>query len=447
MFRSQSIIQVVLTPVECVRRERGVISPLIVRIFHINGSVAKTIGFKWCDAKTKVEFMLPRVRESKKNDTASAMASILFVTVESVPRIPIIVTYRLPVKMLINAVLRLNDSVFSQHEALASLHRILIGIGDDGVMTIIKFLSDLSMNNNVFFSLRCHAIHILTTMLGNDIHSAEAVSAKESLLGYLQQVLDLSSLRLEPCVSEIHPMVLVLLFRAVAKIPVIRDDLTSYRVLRSVLREVYEGEISPALLLCFQETHISSREELSELTTKLLEILDDGLNNACVMKAALRVFARSVSSLSRPTAERVLNAMMTLFEDKAVHFVCREAICELLLRNFGEEFVPVIIRSVKKDLRLDCPSWLVIEHVLKILKAFFRCGKGPVAENMRRMWVKGKMLAVLCEVHGRTMGVYDLVNEDVRVLFEKLVGVSWNFFEIPGVRIVPKKRGNSVSDL
>ena len=161
--------------------------PITLRLFLKNGVESYIFNLDLEKKTNEYSIFINRSRNliNSKIDIKKPIIidGILFPILETNPRIPIYFNYKINSNYLLNILKTYSYSLFSQHEALYSLLKIL-KLNED-INLILNFFKELLFDSSIFFSLKCHILFILLDLIQNDIEYDLSIKSKEIFLNYL----------------------------------------------------------------------------------------------------------------------------------------------------------------------------------------------------------------------------------------------------------------------
>jgi hypothetical protein len=439
-FRAETKTTVGIWPSTKTRRPSEQVKfPIVVRIVHALGSLAQVVllpqpldGNRSVKPSTRAVFVLPVFRPNSRtvfSGDAQVFKSLLFVLVQTVPRIPLIVTYAVPSVYLFNIV-RCRPSIFAMHEALSSLHRILRTTGDDGGNTIIDFLSRVMADGCVFFSVRCHAIHILTRILEDEMHAPEARVAKQSLVAFFfREIADERTAQLKQ-IDRFHPSIVLSIFQAIATCSTISENFSVLDQFRFAIQMFDETEIGPGLLLCLNHDQFWSGDATISATNDLIQTYAALGHNPPMMRAAIKVFNRAPSTFPQFSAEKTSVFLVRQFNDPLIHVETRIALLEAFVMNYGYEGYVTLLSGITAELARQHPDYYFIERALRIGTLL----KNEHSETTYRANLRSGLRKMYDYIHPfiiAVTGAHFSLLEIAVALFEDIFQEKWAFRGMP----------------
>ena len=390
-LRSLATVTTNLTCLEKVTKSSRLKLPLTVRAFHETGSVAETVNITTSEDVIS-EFSLPRPRrrtQRSKRDPIP-MDGLLFCVAESNPRMPIIVMSKgtpdcqhIPI---INIIKSYSASPFAQHDALASLQKILLHKGDTGSGDILDFLDLLIKDDALFFSLRCHAIHILCEAMQQAIDSDVQEKSKTILVNFFFQNIIQEDTMVLKRMDNIPIEIVVAIFRAISSISQLTEKFSSFDCLRCALTQIASSDMGPAVMLCFLGVPLDNMKHVRQLQILTIEHVQAISGNVPLITAAVNVFNRVISSIdSEIVTEKVMLSMLDAFLDRKVPCGARSAVAKLLINNFPVATVMSMQNGLRSEMESDDPDYAFILRVVVAMHEFCKDGKEYLSSGRLEM--------------------------------------------------------------
>ncbi|OHT15067.1 hypothetical protein TRFO_42712 [Tritrichomonas foetus] len=397
------------------------------KAYHSHGVIPTTVMLNISPTPVSFEFNLPKNRQvQKSSNSLKSFDGLHWISFETKPQLPIVIIYEYPIPMLINIIKHYNSSLFTQHEALQSLNRFLAQFGDNGSLDIIRFLGNLLTNNNSFYTLKCHAMRILSTMANKGLYQQQKDAARNEIITFfLDEIANRDTTRLLK-LDLLHPSIVLSTFQAIARLITITNRFSSFNFLSTAMGQLSSTDIGPGIVLCFQNIQFTNTNEVAILNKHIIGFMKKCSGNPPLMTAAVRVFNRLITSFQKMIAERIMISMVDSFSDHLLHTETRTAISELLLTNFPFEAFIAILRGLKKEIESPNPSFRFIETIMKKLHGMcYELTKEQLLlirrnSNLNEMYNIVRLIAT----HSSDSNS-DLYNISV-LLFDSLLSTVWN---------------------
>ena len=429
-LRSLYYVTMHLAPLEKVSKSSRPHLPVTMRVFHEMGSLAETVELVAYE-ELYSEFSFPRSRRRNKKSQKDpvSVSGILFCVVETNPRMPIIVltdgVRDCPHIASINLIKCYSASPFAQHEALSSLQKILLRHGDTGAGEILSFLQQLLDDPSVFFSLKCHAIHILSEVSNHNVFPEMQEKAKEVLLRFFfENIVHEESMLLKKA-EGIPTEIVVSIFRAISSMSKITETFSSFDYLRSAVTQIASLDIGPAIILCFLGVPLDNFRHVRQLQVLTIENMQAMSNNVPLITASVHVFNRMVDSIdSEVVTERVMVSMLESFLDRKIPTRARLAIAQLLIDKFPIETFLNMQNGLRAEMEADDPDYNFIRQVLIQMQNSERIEHDNVRQGRRE--IHTVMHEILQLATDTDEALYQVVKDLFVSLFEE-----WPYKQTP----------------
>ena len=372
--------------------------------------------------------------EIDPSHTPNYVDTFLFTVVESNPKVPALVMYEIHPDMLMNIVKTYKSSVFTQHEALASLHRVLQRIGERD-LPILDFLNSLMNDQNAFFSLRCHAIYILSDIIHCNNISINEKAEMFIKKYFLQNIVNPNSVRLQS-IESIHPCIIISIFEAISRLGYVNNQLTSMDYLFNAILQVSGSYIEPYL---FQLTSIvsatSNKKKWQELVNFLFERLK-GSDDPLTQSIALHSIER-LNQLNKDKArirDFVINDLHPYLFNHDFHLMTRLAIARLIIKWVPNQASIAILRAVCEELELPVPNYHFIDKALQHLVYGLRNWGQEVRKTIQQNININTIYDDIRFIMSKVVNSHNIISSSCKELFQNLNTTNfkdWIIIKIP----------------
>ena len=365
-FQTNVIANVSLEPI--LNQKTKLCLPMTAIIYSVIGGYKEDVMVPIAK-KCSYEFDLMRRKPRAKKGPVDPKENVpvdflLFPLVESNPRVPSIIMYDIDTQMLINIVKSYHLSVYAQHEALASLHRrFLEKSADAGLIT--EYLNILINDDSAFFSLRCHAIHILGDVMCKNKNLDISSAAKNVLIDFFtSKIAGERTTKLQD-ISSIHPCIIVTIFRNIAldcNVPI----LSPYQYISNAITQLSGTILEPYLIECTSFVEMGHEKEWNSLSEFLLDKIKDS-DDPLTKCISLGAYERFVVSLPNHIRDYFINSLSIKLDDRSFKRTVKQAIARLVIRWVPNESSITILQNSADELRFESPDYLYIENIMRYL--------------------------------------------------------------------------------
>ena len=346
--------------------------PGVFRVFHSSGILSKPALLNITSKPTKFSFETPK---KKSKNPIKSNDGLYWISFESKPALPMIKFYNINDQMLFNIIKNYNSSLSTQHDALQSIELILNQNGDDGNCEKIKFLGELLNDSHTFYTLKCHAVHILGTLLNRDSNFNESSTARKAIINFFSdEIVDIHTTKLQD-LKLVHPLLVLSTFQTISKLFTITDKYSSFNFLQTAMIQLANTDIGPGIVLCFLSICKIKDSNVNEILPHIIGFMRNCSGNPPLMTAAVRALRRFIPAYEGIVLERLVVALINSLLDHLVHFETRLAIAELLLICFTKDSITPIMSSIKKEFETSNPSYTFINGVLRVMNIFVNSQK------------------------------------------------------------------------
>lgn len=341
--------------------------PVIFRILHSKTSTAQKKELKMELLKLyDTEFIISGKLSRKKNPLVP-YKSVFSLIVETVPQIPMFVTYYAPYQLIFNTISLFVDAPFHQHEALSSLHKYLFNFGDFGDMLIINFISSVVSDPKYIFSVRCHAIYILTSFIGNDIHTKEDEESRKFLKSFfLSTIVDSNPIKLKNS-KNIHPSILISIFNAIAHIAYITKEHTSFEYVISISKSLAKTKLGSQILKSVSYITYFNGSFISSLINTLIHFVNNKYIDESMETTSIIILSKIIHLVGTNEASAFQQSLTKSFLNDDLSYPTKIEIANLLINSYLYKPIHTITQSIINEVSSDYCSYKYIHILINML--------------------------------------------------------------------------------
>lgn len=403
--------------------------PVSIRIFHSQSVVGQCILMD--NQPKSVTMMLPKERVSKAKVAAGIVDSILFVTLETSPRVPLIINYFYSVRHLINLLKKYNASTFALHEALSSLHRILLLNGDDPSFTILNIFEEILNNDGSFFSIRCHCLNILANITTNEFHLTEASEARKIMVEFfLGNISDKKTTKFQK-IDQLHPSIVISSFQAITSIIDVTEEYTSLDFLISALNQVSSSVIGPGILYCCKKIHFKTTQAVGSLVEILMNYMAQSSANPPLLIASIRIFGSMLTAFTRMVTEKILISFIQSFEDIKIHPEARIAIAESLFTYYPYDAFYSVPKGLKTEIESPTPNYAFLYRIFNMMLMTVNNITGETLDKIRTRSGLSEMFKSIHALLIKTSHAYTEFYYLICQIYNKIFSEKWEYMRMP----------------